>query len=240
MFKRSSAIAASLLCSLCLIAPAFAAVTPNQKCASFKMKATGKRLNAEAKCYSKALAASAVVDPACLQTAATKFADAFTKAETGDCLHDADAGAIGGKIGTAINDIVSDIGCGDGAVQGDETCDDGNAIEGDGCTTTCSAGGTCGNGALDGAEGCDDGDLSDGDGCSDTCSVEGGYDCTGQPSICTPLCASLASPCSLATDCCSNVCNGGSCAPPCGGFAAICTTDADCCLSMCVTGYCLE
>jgi cysteine-rich repeat protein len=239
MFKRSCAIAASLLCSLTLIAPSFAAVTPEQKCASFKMKTSGKRLNAEAKCYSKALAASTVVDPVCLQNAAAKFAEAFTKAETGDCLHDANAGTIGGKIRTAIDDIVSDIGCGDGAAQGDETCDDGNADEGDGCTTTC-AGAVCGNGTMDGAEGCDDADLSDGDGCSGTCSVEPGYDCTGAPSVCTPSCGSLDSPCSLGIDCCSNVCNAGSCAPPCGGLAAVCTTDADCCMSMCVTGYCLE
>jgi cysteine-rich repeat protein len=239
MFKRSSVIAASLFCSFSLIAPAFAAVTPAQKCASSKMKAAGKRLNAQAKCYSKALAASAVVDPACLQSAATKFADAFTKAETGDCLHDADAGTIGVKIDAVIDDIAGDVGCGDGAEQGDETCDDGNAIEGDGCSSTCT-GPTCGDGMLSGAEGCDDGAVAVGDGCSDTCSVEAGYECAGEPSVCTPLCGAENSACGTGGDCCSDNCVSSLCGPPCGGLASACATDADCCLSMCVTGFCLE
>jgi cysteine-rich repeat protein len=45
----------------------------------------------------------------------------------------------------------------------------------------------CGNGFLDGSEECDDGDRFSGDGCSAICRVETGWQCTGQPSVCTPL-----------------------------------------------------
>ncbi|MBW1809230.1 MAG: proprotein convertase P-domain-containing protein, partial [Deltaproteobacteria bacterium] len=46
----------------------------------------------------------------------------------------------------------------------------------------------CGDGTINTTEGeeCDDGDTDDGDGCSGICSVEGGYVCSGQPSVCTP------------------------------------------------------
>ena len=118
MLKNSSLVALSLLCSFALAAPAYAKVTPEQKCAASKMKEVGKRLAAEAKCYAKALAASAVVDPKCLSAAATKFADAFTKADTGDCLHVSDSGPIGTKIDEAMDDIVGDIGCGDERSKG--------------------------------------------------------------------------------------------------------------------------
>jgi len=219
MLKSSRLVAVSLLCSFALAAPAYAKVTPEQKCAASKLKAVGKRLGAEVKCYSKALATSAVVDPTCLSAAATKFADAFTKAETDDCLQVSDSGSIGTKIDEAIDDIVGDIGCGDGATQGDEQCDDGNMIEGDGCSSTCIAGATsiCGNGTINGAEECDDAGVSSGDGCSATCSVEPGFGCTGQPSVCTPDCAGDYTPCAVDADCCSDgaICLApGYCLPP--------------------------
>ncbi|MGF1467357.1 MAG: DUF4215 domain-containing protein [Sandaracinaceae bacterium] len=46
----------------------------------------------------------------------------------------------------------------------------------------------CGNGLLSGGEGCDDGNVAPGDGCSDMCGVELGFECAGEPSVCTPLC----------------------------------------------------
>jgi len=69
MLKRSTLLTLSLLCSLALAAPAIAAVSPQQKCASAKMKAVGKKFAAKAKCYAKALSASAAVDAACLTLA---------------------------------------------------------------------------------------------------------------------------------------------------------------------------
>jgi cysteine-rich repeat protein len=46
---------------------------------------------------------------------------------------------------------------------------------------------SCGNSRIDAGETCDDGDAQSGDGCSASCAVEGGYSCTGTPSVCTAL-----------------------------------------------------
>jgi cysteine-rich repeat protein len=46
----------------------------------------------------------------------------------------------------------------------------------------------CGNSELGGDETCDDGDDVNGDGCTSACLVEGGYSCTGEPSVCVPVC----------------------------------------------------
>ena len=73
-------------------------------------------------------------------------------------------------------------------------CDDGNAVENDGCSTLCNVntgwtctGGTsttpdtcteiCGDGYDYFTYGCDDGNLIDGDGCDSTCTVESGWTC---------------------------------------------------------------
>ena len=94
--------------------------------------------------------------------------------------------------------------CGDGTVEGNESCDDGNTMPGDGCSSTCrlepscnaSAGqcaSKCGDGLLVG-EACDDGNISSGDGCSATCTVEPGFHCTqssadaGFASTCSAIC----------------------------------------------------
>jgi cysteine-rich repeat protein len=58
--------------------------------------------------------------------------------------------------------------CGDGIMNGGEECDDGNAIEADGCDNLCRVRG-CGDGILDAGEACDDDNLTAGDGCSPTC-----------------------------------------------------------------------
>jgi cysteine-rich repeat protein len=67
--------------------------------------------------------------------------------------------------------------CGDAHIDRDqgEVCDDGNNIDGDGCSHDCLSDETCGNGTVDTAKGevCDDGNTKDGDGCSADCkSVE--------------------------------------------------------------------
>ncbi|PKN54348.1 MAG: hypothetical protein CVU56_27125, partial [Deltaproteobacteria bacterium HGW-Deltaproteobacteria-14] len=98
--------------------------------------------------------------------------------------------------------------CGDGAVVGDEACDDGHLRGGgggaeDGCAADCTvepgwacaasdAGVSvcaplCGDGALDPeTEACDDGDLDAGDGCAADCTVEPRWLCAGSPSLCAP------------------------------------------------------
>jgi cysteine-rich repeat protein len=95
----------------------------------------------------------------------------------------------------------SDAVCGNGAVEFGETCDDGNAAAGDGCSDACqveggfacsgapsACGAVCGDGLVLGAESCDDGNTSAGDGCSEACQVEGGFACSGAPSACGAVC----------------------------------------------------
>ena len=64
--------------------------------------------------------------------------------------------------------------CGDVLVTSPETCDDGNTIEGDGCSSNCALESApfCGDGELDDDEDCDDGNLIAGDGCSSECRYE--------------------------------------------------------------------
>lgn len=83
--------------------------------------------------------------------------------------------------------------CGNGKIEPTELCDDGNHVDGDGCTGclidarfTCagepsrcvrSTRGGCGNGVLNVGEACDDGNIVDGDGCSARCQIQRGYVC---------------------------------------------------------------
>jgi len=43
------------------------------------------------------------------------------------------------------------------------------------------------NSLIEGAEECDDGNTKQNDGCSRFCVIESGYECTGEPSVCTPI-----------------------------------------------------
>jgi cysteine-rich repeat protein len=64
--------------------------------------------------------------------------------------------------------------CGDEVPVGNEVCDDGNTIAGDGCRADCAGLEVCGDGQLDTAvdEECDDANLDPGDGCDDRCEKE--------------------------------------------------------------------
>jgi cysteine-rich repeat protein len=63
--------------------------------------------------------------------------------------------------------------CGDGNLENPpETCDDGNTVSGDGCSSNCLIE-KCGDSVLTpDTEECDDGNTVDGDGCSATCTCE--------------------------------------------------------------------
>lgn len=90
--------------------------------------------------------------------------------------------------------------CGDGIIDRDEACDDGNTESEDGCAGDCraiEAGfsciepgqdcrpiARCGDGVVASSEACDDGNGDDGDGCSGRCRLELGYKCKGEPSAC--------------------------------------------------------
>lgn len=62
-------------------------------------------------------------------------------------------------------------GCGDGFVEGEEECDDGNADDHDACLSTCRFA-RCGDGVTwQGVEGCDDGNQVEGDACRNNCAL---------------------------------------------------------------------
>ena len=106
-----------------------------------------------------------------------------------------------GGSGAACSDCVDggDAGhqhvaaCGDGALDPDETCDDGNVVSGDGCTANCrqieqnfdcpTPGAPCvstircGDKLVAGKETCDDGNTKSGDGCDASCKLEKGWAC---------------------------------------------------------------
>jgi cysteine-rich repeat protein len=67
--------------------------------------------------------------------------------------------------------------CGDGNMDAGEQCDDGNNVDGDGCSANCTTETPppqprCGDGNMDAGEQCDDGNNVDGDGCSANCTTE--------------------------------------------------------------------
>src|SRR2546423_911700 len=66
--------------------------------------------------------------------------------------------------------------CGNGVIDTatGEACDDGNVLDGDGCSADCKSNESCGNGIVDTAKGeaCDDGNPNSGDGCPADCKSE--------------------------------------------------------------------
>ena len=81
--------------------------------------------------------------------------------------------------------VCTDAKCGNGIVEGAESCDDGNTAPFDGCSALClrepnctgeSCTSECGDGLLINEE-CDDGNTIDGDGCSSKCTTETGFTC---------------------------------------------------------------
>ncbi len=62
--------------------------------------------------------------------------------------------------------------CGNSSTEGNEVCDDGNVVGGDGCSANCLSTEVCGNSFKELAEQCDDGNVAAGDGCDATCQYE--------------------------------------------------------------------
>jgi cysteine-rich repeat protein len=110
------------------------------------------------------------------------------------------------------------VNCGNSIVEGPEQCDDGNAVEGDGCDSNCTQT-ACGNGITTTGEECDDGDLQSGDGCRANCTLEVCGDAILDP---TEACddGNLA-----AGDCCSPLCEFEPAGSPCADDLDVCTDD---------------
>ncbi len=100
---------------------------------------------------------------------------------------------VGNGSGGSGGGGIEETGCGDGAIQPGEVCDDGNSDPADGCAANCKSvdGGfacptpgepcvstvVCGNGVITGNETCDDGNDDADDGCSSQCQLEDGWIC---------------------------------------------------------------
>jgi len=154
-----------------------------------------------------------------LATVACSKASIIDNGQGGAAGASAGAGGGGGTAGTATGaggviivvttpDAAMDRpgggNCGDGILERNEGCDDGNTISGDGCSRICQIENNyecktpgqpcvniavCGNGHLTSDETCDDGNTVSGDGCSADCStVEKGFQCRVPGKPCTPKC----------------------------------------------------
>lgn len=68
---------------------------------------------------------------------------------------------LGQECAAAQDVCIEVLGCGDGVISGDEVCDDGNVVSGDGCSADCKTTGLCANGIIDPGEQCGEPGLED-------------------------------------------------------------------------------
>ena len=152
-------LSVGLLSILLLASAASAAPSDADRCVAAKLNASGKRFASIAKCRAKAVLTGTPVDADCLAKAEQKFFDAFTKAEaSGACAVTGDATTVDTYLGDCSTLIGDDVSR------------------------------VCGDSVIAPSEECDDGNPSSADGCSASCSPETGYECAGEPSVCTPIC----------------------------------------------------
>lgn len=80
---------------------------------------------------------------------------------------------VDGMAGVCLDGVCGLIGCGNRVQTPDEVCDDGNTINGDGCSADCHSIEVCGDGIPDFAAGeqCDDGNDVAGDDCQPDCKL---------------------------------------------------------------------
>jgi cysteine-rich repeat protein len=88
------------------------------------------------------------------------------------CLGRADGDTCESRRGAGIcsTGVCTVSQCGNGRVDSDEACDDGNRVGADGCAANCSKNEVCGDAVIDEGEACDDGNLNAVDGC-DACTL---------------------------------------------------------------------
>lgn len=99
------------------------------RCASVKLKATGKKVKTKLGCHGKATRKGSAVDSQCLAKAEALFSSSFAVGEAhGPCLTTGDAGSIEDQVDDLVNDVVAatTLGtpmCGNGVREGSEQCD---------------------------------------------------------------------------------------------------------------------
>ncbi|HEY6561789.1 MAG TPA: DUF4215 domain-containing protein [Polyangiaceae bacterium] len=81
--------------------------------------------------------------------------------------------------------------CGDDYVDPREECEDGNRVDGDGCSSACQLEPVCGDGVRHPPEACDDGNTIDGDGCASWCQAD---DSGSAPNRCPALGSLVVAP----------------------------------------------
>ncbi len=109
------------------------------------------------------IAIASVCAPACTATSESGADCQNGDDDDGDGLADCDDPSC--ALSVACN------ACGNGQLDPGEACDDGNALDGDACSSRCFKS-ACGNGKLDVDEQCDDGNLVPADGCSSRCEFD--------------------------------------------------------------------
>jgi len=137
------------------------------------------------------------------------------------CASDADCIDRGACYTTPTCNTISGL-CEDSAITGEVLgqCDLlGNGCDGAQCSCTAKiapgvclevgiVGVDCGNSVIDTdvGETCDDGNTNNNDGCSAACQIESGYECTGEPSVCTIIPLVACTTATVDTDCTDRTC----------------------------------
>jgi hypothetical protein len=202
------------------------ALRPNpaaSRCASVKLKATGKKATTKLGCHAKALRRGLAIDPGCLAKAEARFAAAFATAEGHPlCLTTGDASTVEALVDDLVDDVVAALAPGVTTTTTTSTT-----------TTTTGLVPACGNGIVESGEYCD------GTGCD---TLEDGCVPPGDPNECT-CCSTQA--CQYGLGCCpgfSCVPNGGPgglgfcTTATCGGLETVCSPGG---LSCCPGFLCL-
>ena len=89
----------------------------------------------------------------------------------GDAVRKSTAGYFKGAKAPAPGACPDPL-CGNGDAELGEQCDDGNAIDDDGCHLDCTVEPLCGDAILSEGEECEDGNVVSGDGCDEECRIE--------------------------------------------------------------------
>lgn len=135
-----------------------------------------------------AILAASLLSLACFQFPATDDGEAAGSpgTSTWDSTSDGDSSSTGASMTSSSTAVTSGSSsdsssaaevttgpvsiCGDGMLDADEACDDGNRDDGDACTNHCTVA-ICGDGIKADDEGCDDGNMDDTDLCSSACEI---------------------------------------------------------------------